>query len=236
MRGIVVMSLFVASLAYADWNEYSEIRKQRLEAAGISTVSIDVGAGSLVVEGAAGAGEIEVTAVIEVETGDEEKAARIIAEQLVFELERKGDRAALKAYFDGSGLNWDDNGRVNVEVVMPAGLPLEVNDGSGSIEIRGTTADIRIDDGSGSIGIEDAGNVIVDDGSGSVDIARASGDVSVNDGSGSINIRDVQGSVTIDDGSGSIRVDGVGQDLIIIDDGSGSLDYANVQGRVETDD
>ncbi|MGI9225894.1 MAG: hypothetical protein ACR2QX_15525 [Woeseiaceae bacterium] len=235
MRGFIVMAMFVASLAQADSKGYTEVRDLALESAGLAEFVIDAGAGSLVVTGVDGARDITVTATIVIEDKNEEAAQKLIAKRLDLKLERDGDRAKLESGFK-SGWGWDANARIDLDIRMPAGLALQVDDGSGSTTITGVTADMLVDDGSGSVQVTTAGSVTVDDGSGSITVSDASGDVDINDGSGSIDIRRVGGSVKIDDGSGSIKVDDVENDLIIVDDGSGSVTYTNVRGAVELND
>lgn len=235
MRGLIVMAMFAVSLAQADSKNYTEVRDLALETTGLAEFVIDAGAGSLVVTGVDGAAAIAVTATIIIEDKSEEEAQKLIAKRLDLKLERDGDRAVLQSGFD-SGWRWDANATIDLDVRMPAGLALQVDDGSGSTTITDVTADVFVDDGSGSVEITNTGSVTVDDGSGSIIVRAASGDVYVNDGSGSIDIRGVGGSVRIDDGSGSIKVDDVENDLIIVDDGSGTVTYTNVRGAVELDD
>ncbi|MDH3665093.1 MAG: DUF4097 domain-containing protein [Alphaproteobacteria bacterium] len=234
MRSFVVMAMFTASLAHAGWNDYEEVRELNVDAAGASEFVIDAGAGSMVVTGDGNASEIEVTATIQVDTGDDKKAQEIIADRLTLTLDRNGDSVILKSYFDG-GMWGNSSGSVKLEVVMPQGISLQVDDGSGSIVIEDTEGDVEVEDGSGSLKVFNAGNVEIDDGSGSIEVEGATGDISIIDGSGSITVSEVGGSVTIDDGSGSINIDDVAKDVIIEDDGSGGLNVSNVRGKVESD-
>jgi len=235
MRGFIVMAMFAVSLAQAGSKDYTEVRDLTLASAGLAEFVIDSGAGALVVTGVDGAEDILVTATILIEDKDEKEAQKLIAKRLVLKLERDGDQAVLDSGFD-SGWHWNSNASIDLDVRMPAGIALRVDDGSGSTTITGVSGDVYVDDGSGSLRVTNAGSVSVDDGSGSIKVSGASGDVYVNDGSGSIEIRGVGGSVTIDDGSGSINVDDVEKDLIIVDDGSGGVTYTNVRGIVEQDD
>jgi hypothetical protein len=234
MRSFIVMAMFSASLAHASWSEYEEVRNLEVDAGGVSEFFIDAGAGSLTVNGDAGAKLIEVTATIQVDTGDEEKAHKAISKRLTLTLEKNGDRATLKSFFD-NGMWGGTDGSIMLEITMPTGIALHVDDGSGSIVIEDVEADVEIDDGSGSIKIYNVGAIDIDDGSGSIDIRNASGDVVIVDGSGSIKVEAVNGSVTIDDGSGSISVDDIENDLIIVEDGSGGVSVSNVRGNVELD-
>jgi len=228
------MAMFAVSLAQAESGNYTEVRELTLQSAGLTEFVIDAGAGSLVVTGADDAVEISVTATIIIEDKNEKDALKLIEKRLDLQLERDGDRAELKSGFN-SGWHWDGNATIDLDVHMPAGIALNVDDGSGSTTISGVMGDVFVDDGSGSIHITNAGSVTVDDGSGSIKVSAASGDVYIVDGSGTIEIQGVGGSVRIEDGSGHIRVDDVEKDLIIEDDGSGGVKFSNVRGNVEQD-
>ena len=236
MRTFLILGMFTASLASAAWRGYEETRDLSLDAAGIDTVEIEAGAGSLEVLGSADAEAIAVTALIQVPE-KEEKARNIIDSDLVLTLEREGERATLKGYFESSGWNWGDRPSIRLEVVVPSRIGLKIEDGAGSIGVSDVAGDIEIKDGSGSLQMSNVGGDIkIEDGSGSVNVDGVGGDISIEDGSGSISVKAVRGSVVVDDGSGSINVSDVDADLIIKDDGSGSLNFARINGRVEKDD
>ena len=233
MRGFIVMAMFVASIARADWSEYEEVRDLDLDASGISELSIIAGAGSMTVIGVDGLGQITVKATIVVSDGDEDDALRIIEENMTLSLEKKGSKARLKAEFKQGFVNWGSSGYIKLEVKVPQGMSVDIDDGSGSIDVIDVAGDVTIDDGSGSIEVRNVANLRIDDGSGSIDVVTASGDVFIEDGSGSINVKHVAGSVTVDDGSGGINVSDVENDLIIVDDGSGSLNHSDIRGSVD---
>ena len=90
MRAILILAMFTVSLANAGWNDYEEIRELRLDARGIGALQIESGAGSLEVEGISGADEIVVKAIILVPGKSDEKAQKIIADNLVLVLEKRG--------------------------------------------------------------------------------------------------------------------------------------------------
>jgi hypothetical protein len=229
------MMMFAASLAHAAWSGYTEDRELQLDATSVEALEIDAGAGGLNVIGDAGIDSIQVKATIRVPDEKSEKAQKIIASDLTLSLEEVRGRAILKAFFEDGSWGWGDSPSVDVEVRMPEGLILEIDDSSGSLTVVGVAADVSIDDGSGSIKVERVGSVAIDDGSGSIKVVDVSGDVSIEDGSGSISIHHVGGSVVIDDGSGGIDVDDVEHDLTIVNDGSGSLNATNVRGKVTED-
>ena len=232
MRGTLILAMFAASLAQANWGDVKETRNLNLDAAGINGIDVESHAGSLEITGVSGSNEILVTAILQVPGKSEEKAAQIIADKLTLTLEKKGDNAVLKGYFeDGS---WGESPSVRLEVIVPSRFALNVEDSSGSVTVNGVSGDIEIDDSSGSITMNEVGGSIdITDSSGSISITDAGSDVSIEDGSGSIKVRNVGGGVTIDDGSGSISVKNVEHDLIILGDGSGSVKFSDIRGSVE---
>ena len=150
MRSLVVMAMFAASLAYAGWRDYSEVRDLKISSDGITGFEIRAGAGSLEVTGVPGARNIVVTATISIENANDDEAGEIIASDITLTLERDGDRAQLKAYFDRADSGHGSNATIDLDVQMPAGVPLEVHDSSGSIEVNDVAADVLIDDSSAS--------------------------------------------------------------------------------------
>lgn len=236
MRGIVLLVALSATLTHAAANDYVEVRDFNLDAGSISELEIDAGAGSLDVVGDTGVDAIVVKATITVPGKDEERALEIIERDMTLTLEQTGDRAVLQSYFESGMFSWGDSPSIELEVQVPERLSLLVDDGSGSIDVRGVHGSIGLDDGSGSISLVDVGAVEIDDGSGSIKIEEVGGDVRIVDGSGSIVIRQVNGSVRVDDGSGSINVSDVSNDLIVEDDGSGGVSFARIGGRVEQND
>ena len=237
MRGIILLISLSATLAHAAWSDFVEARELRLDADGLETLEIDTGAGELSVLGVSDLTEVLVTAMITVPGRSDDQARQLIEEQLVLTLERDGDRAVLNSYFDDRGFSWRESPGVSLEVRIPGRMGLDVDDGSGSMDIREVLGDVSIDDGSGSITMQRVGGEVrIDDGSGSLTVNEVGGNLSIVDGSGRIEVRRVAGSVYINDGSGGIDVDGVEQDLIVEESGSGGLRLANVRGQVRTDE
>jgi hypothetical protein len=229
--------MFAASLAHAAWSDHEEARDLSLDATGLDTLRVEAGAGSLEISGVPGTDRIVVVAIVTVPGADAAEAATLMEEEMVLSLERRGDRAELKGYFESDGNWFGDSPSIRLEVRIPARMSLDVEDRSGSIKIRDVTGDVVLDDGSGSISLaEIGGSIRLKDGSGSIDILGAGGDVDVVDGSGSIRLRRVTGSAKIEDGSGSIDVAEVSGDVSIPEAGSGSVDVREVQGRVIRED
>ena len=236
MRELFVIGLLVAGFTPAVASDYTETRELSLGTAGVGILIIDAGAGSIEVEGDTALDRIEVVARVVVEDSGEERARKKIAKSMLLSLERDGDVARLDAHFKQGFWGAGSGTRIDLKVRMPAGLGLEIDDGSGYIDVQGLAADVSIDDGSGSIDVRDVASVYIDDGSGSIDVNAVAGDVTIDDGSGSIEVRQVGGTVTVDDGSGDIDVRDVEMDVIIINSGSGGVRMTDIRGRVEQDD
>ena len=235
MRSFIVMAMFLASFASAAWKDYTEVRDLELDSNGIDRLEIDAGAGSMDIKGVAGLNRIVVKATVVVPDADDDDAIKLIEKRLKLSLDRNGGQAKLDSWFEEGFFGNGSGARIDLEISMPTGIDVSIDDGSGSIDVSDIAAAVSIDDGSGSIDLQNVGKVIIDDGSGSIDVSNAAGDVSIVDGSGSITVRSVDGSVSIDDGSGGINVNDVEGDLIIVDDGSGGLSFSNVRGTVEQD-
>lgn len=231
---LLAILIFSVSCVYSFETSYETTKNLNLSVEGIDTFEIDSGAGSLEIRGIDGLEEIEVTAEIIVKGKSEKRREEFIEKNMKLSLKKKGNKAILVSGFKESSLFSSFRQKViNLTVKMPKNLDLDIDDGSGGINIEDLTGDLKVDDGSGSIDIENIkGNVNIHDGSGDIEVRDVSGDVSVNDGSGSIHVQYVEGSVTVSDGSGSISVNDVEKDVHIKNDGSGSVNIENVKGRV----
>lgn len=229
----VFLALFVsfslipvaASAFHHDDGKLQDTVTLRLDAQNIDTLRLDVGAGATVVSGDSQLDEIIVEAKIY------QKRA---ADNYDLSLERSGSsRALLIADTDSGGLFWSNETWIDLTVMVPDTLDIDLNDGSGPIEVQDILGDLRIDDGSGEININNVGGDIdIDDGSGPIYAADLGGDIRIDDGSGSIKVRNAAGTVTVDDGSGSIDVDGAAN-FVLIDDGTGGVDVDNVSGDID---
>lgn len=251
MRVKILFTLMVILCSTVAFS-YDEVKHLRLSAAGIELLEIDCGAGYLEVAGIEGLDKIEVKAEIILKGLSEREAQRFIKNNVKLSLEKRGNRAVLISGIRSSSsfLDWGEK-RIDLTVKVPKNIDLDVEDGSGSIDIEDITGSLEIDDGSGSIDIvkitgnieiEDGsgtitiegcnGNIDIDDGSGDIEARDIDGEISIDDGSGSIDIRNADGDVEISDGSGSIYINGVEKDVNIKTDGSGSIKVVNVKGNV----
>jgi hypothetical protein len=207
--------------------EYEVDRELSVELSGASLLSVEVGAGSLRVEGRAGIDEVR--AVGHVCASDQR-----FLDDLTLSVERDGSEIILSAHYPEHA-NWRGNrtARIDLVVEMPLGMAVDVDDSSGSLEVAGS-GDLRIQDSSGSIRVRGVdGALFIEDSSGGIEVEDVSGDVEIRDGSGGIDIREIDGSVRLEDGSGGIDVSRVGGDFTVARDGSGGIRHSGVEGRVE---
>jgi len=233
MRAKILLTvIFILCSAFAF--SYDEVKHLSLSAAGIELLEIDCGAGYLEVSGIEGLKKIEVRAEIILKGLSEREAQRFIKNNVKLSLEKRGNRAVLISEIrePSSFLKWGEK-KINLTVKIPKNIDLDVDDGSGSIEIEDIKGNLDIDDGSGSMCVEDiTGNLDINDGSGSIDINNITGNLEIDDGSGTIRVESINGNIEIDDGSGEIEAADIAGE-VLINDGSGSIDVRNSDGDVE---
>lgn len=231
----IVLFLLAAVLGFS----YEKEKDLRLDAEGITEFELDCGAGYLKIKGEPGLKQVEVKAAIVIKGIDEEEIDDFIADKITLSLKKWGDKAVLTSKvesFSAISLFKSRTVQINLDVRVPQNLALDIDDGSGAIEIAHISNDIQIDDGSGSIDIEDVdGKISIEDGSGSIDMVQVTGNVRIEDGSGSITLEKIKGNLKIDDSSGEIKVEDVSGD-VNIDDSSGDMRIYKIGGSVVVDD
>lgn len=234
MRTILILAMFAASLADAAVGTYEEVRELTLDTTAVNSLKIKAGAGRLDVVGVPGSNAVTVTATIQVPGGDSERTRAKIERDMVLTLEQNSGVGELRAYFRKGFWQWGDSRNIQLEVQVPAGLHLDIKDGTGSIEIQNVHGDLFVDDGTGSLTMKAVGgDVKIKDGTGSIFVTTVGGDISVRDGTGGIKISGVAGSVTVKDGTGDINIDDVEKDLIIVNEGTGGIRYSNIRGSIK---
>ena len=208
--------------------EYDEPRTARVDARGASRIIIIARSGWLRVEGKDGTTEV-------VAEGTARAPRKDLLDQIKLTGTRSGNVVRIEVDIPDTknhdwDSNWDSGPALDLTVTVPDNIAVEVEDSSGELRVTGTAA-LDLDDGSGQIEIQDIGGALrVRDGSGSLEIQNVRGDVTIEDGSGEIDVRDVTGSVTLRDGSGSITARGVGGSVIVERDGSGGIRVVDVGG------
>lgn len=221
-----VMLLLPVVVLAADCS-YQEQIAFSVPSANIAKLDISAGAGSLDVTSSPSATDISVSASICASRKSGLEGMGV--ERLV-----QGDTQYLWTKINEQQGGFFSSGYafINLEVVVPAGMAVDIKDGSGALAVSGT-GDLNVVDGSGETRIfAIAGNVKVKDGSGKLTIEDVQGSVDVDDGSGAIDIVKVTGAVTVRDGSGDINVRDVQLEVTILEDGSGDV---NVDKAVHSD-
>ena len=250
---LATLSLLIAASATPaigqdrDYCRHEAQRSANIELNGARLLAVRAGSGSLKVEGKAGLNRIVVRGRACASHAD-------LLEEIRLDTRREGGDIVVEANTrEGRGWNFDDGGSARLDVVIevPARMALEIDDGSGSIDLSNVGAvriadgsgdivandlhgEVRIRDGSGGIRLIDvAGRVQIDDGSGEISLVNVGGAIDIDDSSGEINIRVARNNVRISDSSGGIDVTDVDGDFVVTDDSSGGIDYDNVKGRVD---
>lgn len=95
---------------------------------------------------------------------------------------------------------------VGLEIEVPAGCPLDLSTGGGSVDVHGTGAGVRAKTGGGTIAIADAaGEVVAETGGGSISFqGRPSGQSLLRTGGGSIDVVLAPGTAVELDARGSV--------------------------------
>ncbi|MDT3280974.1 MULTISPECIES: hypothetical protein [Shewanella] len=193
-------------------------RELTLDSQDLQGLIAETGAGSLEIIGVEDLTQIKLVA--DIYSNDDSK--------VILTLEKKANKAKLKADFEQSGFN-NYSPYIDLKLQVPANLALDIDDGSGAILISKMTADINVKDGSGELIINGGNNVSIDDGSGDIEVSQINGNLTIDDGSGAIKVTDIRGNIAIDDGSGNIEVANV-QSPVTITDGSGDINVFNTKG------
>jgi DUF4097 and DUF4098 domain-containing protein YvlB len=226
---LVVFCLVLPGRGYAQDCEASADRSATGSLSGVDRVHVIAGAGSLEVTGRAGATALSARGRACVSERNELEDVRL-------EVRREGSTLVLEAkYPDEHHVQLGNYyARLDLEVNVPEGTAVYIEDGSGNLTFSGTGA-TRVDDGSGEMrGSDIRGALVIVDGSGNIDLRGVAGAIEIEDGSGEIEIEQARGAVEIEDGSGEIRVRNA--ESVRVSDGSGDIRLADVNGNVVVDE
>jgi len=211
-------------------------------AAGISGLSVETGAGNILVNGAAGDIKVEVT--------DNDPAKCLItmktdAGTLVLRAENKPEAKAggWKRFFSTLTVSHGDGCRAGFKVAAPAALPLKAENGSGGITVSGRDADVHVENGSGPISVEKiSGNLYAENGSGGISGSCCAKSLVARTGSGGVSLTGLCGPADAEAGSGNITMDWSGvpaSGKARAETGSGNIkltfpDSAKLAAKLET--
>lgn len=203
--------LLTSQLLAADDCRFTAERAAELPVDGIARLIVRAGAGSLEVVGDSGIRSVRAH-------GTACASSEALLEQVQIRLERRGDDLVLRAMPREASVDprawFGGSHRLDLTVALPAGLAVDIEDGSGDARIA------------------NVGAAHIVDAAGSLEIEHVRGGVNVRDGSGQLTIRDIDGPVRIEDGSGDIVVSKITGDVIVANDGSGAIDMEEIKGNV----
>ncbi|MBL4908540.1 MAG: DUF4097 family beta strand repeat protein [Alteromonadaceae bacterium] len=197
-----------------------------LSAQQLQKLTITTGAGLLVINGENNTDSIKVIADIYSDNDN--------LDNVQLSLTENHNQANLIAKMDVSHGFWQGNSpHIDIKISLPHNLSLNINDGSGDIDITNIGADINLTDGSGNIELASInGNLTIDDGSGDIQLKAIQGNVDINDGSGGLYVKNIQGNMKIIDGSGDIGIKHI-RGNVNINDNSGSIAAKDIQGNID---
>lgn len=195
--------------------------------------------------------EVLVRATKQVRSHRDPARARRLMEETAVSVDVEGDHVTVRT--EGCSHHcdfWGDNKvAVFLDISVPRGSSVDVDSGSGRVQVRDTFGPVWVDCGSGGVDVararggvsldvgsgpvsveETEGGVSVDSGSGSVVVRRIGGAVEVDGSSGPVSVSEVEGPVEVKTGSGTVRLNRIIGD-VSVDSGSGSVKLDLVRGR-----
>jgi len=227
--------LLICLLAYqftteasADWCKYEKTIDLTLDLSASDVLVISAAAGDLDVTGVSGSDQavIHGKACASKERWLEESEVNTSS----------GRRAEINVDLPEANGGWLSFGNnyawIDLDIEVPEGLALEVNDSSGDMFLK-NVASVELQDSSGDIEIEDAhGPISIRDSSGDIDVDEIVGDLTIeSDSSGDIYASDIDGTVLVkQDSSGDIRISHVSHDVVVERDSSGDITATDVGG------
>lgn len=247
LRFVLVASILVVG-ASCRAGSLSQVKRASVSAGGVRLIRIVSDAGSLSLDGRPGDSVASVRAIAR------GSSPRVLS-RIGLVATRTGDVVTIRPELPHrSWFHWGNSflAMLDMTITVPAGVPVEISDGSGEIvargvgplkisdgaggiDVRGVTGAVSITDGSGDINVNGVdGDVSIVDGSGGVSVANVTGNLNVpDDGSGTLTAQRIGGSVRVNDkGSGALNVSHVGSDLIVGEKGSGLIRYEDIRGKV----
>ncbi len=223
MAAVALAAVLAGCVPFGTCDETAP-RSASVPVLGATSVRIVAEAGNLEVHGQSGVAEVAATGTAcALNAGD--------LDRLQFVTETNGSEIVIEAR------TGPHNSRFDVTIEVPDSFQVEIEDGSGDIDVR-DVAGVRLEDDSGDADISGvAGEVVVaEDDSGNLTIQNVGGNVEITeDGSGNIDVSNVDGSFHVgNDGSGDITARDIRGDFVVDDAGSGDVRHSGIGGRVDT--
>lgn len=199
---------------------------------GITALTIDWRNGSIELRVSDTATEIGISGTQRV-TADSDEAAQAALDDWTIEVANAAGDAATAVLNFGAPSSSTRVYRADVEVVIPAGVALTVDNENGTIDITGNTGTttIRVTNGSVNV-IDQAGNTDITTTNGSVELRATDGNIDVQSSNGSITIDSTSGNVEAQTENGSIDIDARPEDNGTI---SATVQLGSIEIRVPAD-
>ena len=142
--------------------------------------------------------------------------------------DQKGDVLRMREEFSNRRRRWNNRGKSEWTLEIPDGMMVNINTGSGNLEIEGLEIELTANSGSGNVDVADlSGDTRLTSGSGNIRIKVIDGELKASTGSGNIRLSDAKGDADLNTGSGTIRVLGA-EGALRFNTGSGNVDASGV--------
>ncbi len=232
MRNVLFLISLVPAIAAAHDCAFTAQRDFDVDAAGLSTLALELGSTDAIVEGVPGLAKVELRGKIC--ASDQAWLAGLTVDQ-----QRAGDRLTITPHADRAS-NWSWFGSsyayMELRVRVPATLAVNIKGSSGDAEVSGVAAlnfdmnsgDLQVRHIAGPLTIEVSSGDVTGEDVGALEVQRTS--------SGDINLRDVRGDVKVGrSGSGDLHFEHVAGGVRIGSVGSGDVSLSHVGRDVDVD-
>lgn len=211
MRLSVFAALLLLAFNANAWNcKYDKQISKQLDLGQASKLLISARAGELSIKGSDSIRHAEIKAKA---CASDEDWLELMDVELV-----EGENSEINVVvpdYDSLDTGWGDNYvYIDLEIIVPSDLALDVKDSSGDLTI------------------DHVGALELQDSSGAMEVTDVKGPVKISDSSGEIELHGVEGDVTIQDSSGDMRVVDIFGDMTVISDSSGDIDARDIEGTV----
>lgn len=219
-RGLVeTVESLAAGLEDGDWREVERFSRE-LDITGASSLAIENPNGEVAVT--AQEQGLARVAVVRYGRGDNAEQAAADARCARLDISRLGDVVTVRV---SGPRHFAARARLDLDVVAPAQLAVNIKTASGPVEVRSMTKAVSVTAASGDVGVTGAGRVW---------LLTASGDAELRDIGGDVECRVVSGDLSLENIAGGVQVSGVSGD-IEAHDLRGPVSVSTVSGSLTLD-
>lgn len=145
------------------------------------------------------------------------------------------DNGHLKIEEKSKRKNQNDS-RSSYALMVPAGLDVKVNTGTGDINLQDVNAEIDVNTGTGEIRLKGFDGVAnLNTGTGNIAAEKSSGKINLNSGTGDVSLSQVKGSLSANSGTGDVHAKGISpDDKAAFNSGTGDV-RLSLEGPVTAD-